>query len=226
MLGARVIMCLAVVAGLAVAARAEIGTNVTGGQSHIVLPSDGDEYAKLVAQAASSDASVDFRALRLAYLSSAARKNSEDPRGLRKPLFEAVQSGDDLQIRAAAEKLITASYIDMFGHKFLRQACEHLHDDACAKEEHFVEFGLLKSIVGSGDGKTCPTGWEVVTVDEEYFVLSMLSVAPKSQALINGPPACDALETTGQSGETQTYFFRIDAVLKDEQAMFEGPRSP
>ena len=222
----RSIALMAVLVALCVGARAEINTRTMAGTSHIILPAGDDDYARLAARAAAGDKNVDFRALRFAYLTSAARKGeTQDPRTLRKALFDAVRGGDDQKVRAAAETLISASYIDMFGHKFLRAACERVHDDACAAEEHFVEFGLLKSIVGTGDGKTCQTGWEVVTVDEEYFLLSMLGATPKRQSLINGPPSCDALDTSGQNGQAATYFFRIEAVLADEQRMFGGAKS-
>src|SRR5262249_54142762 len=131
-------------------------TGASGATPQIVLPHDGDEYSKLVARAAAHDKSVDFRALRFAWLKSAARRHDKaDHTALKDALLAAVKADDDRRVRDVAVKMVSANYTDMFGHKFLRQACAQLHDDACAEQGHFVEFGLLKSIVATGDGKTC-----------------------------------------------------------------------
>lgn len=82
-------------------------------------------------------------------------------------------------------------------------------------------MGLLHSILPTGNGKTCPTGWEVVAINEEYFMLGMVGAKMQRQSLINGPPSCDAMEFINQDGKPETYFFRIEMVLKDEMAELE-----
>jgi Domain of unknown function (DUF4919) len=120
-------------------------------------------------------------------------------------------------------KLLSANYIDLYGHKFLRQACAKLHDDGCAAQGHFVEFGLLNSIMASGDGKTCDTGWEVVAIGEEYFIIGMMGDTPSEQSLIQGKNGtCDLLHVRDKNGKFQDYYFRIDAVLADEMSMLNG----
>jgi hypothetical protein len=222
-MSARSTICL--IAALGAAAFGMAGTNAVAAASQIVLPADKDEYSALVARAATGDQSVDFRALRFAFLKSAARRRMGGRWGtadLQKELFAAMDAGDAQRVRDLAEKIISADYTNMWGHKGLRQACEKLNDAVCAEREHFVEFGLLTSITHSGDGKTCKTGWEVATVAEEYFVLAMMGVRMQQQALIGGAPSCDAMTVTDQNGATVTYFFRIDAVLADEAGMLSG----
>jgi hypothetical protein len=131
-----------------------------------------------------------------------------------------VKDGQADRIRKVATALVSASYVDLFGQKYLRQSCAALQNEACARQGEFVELGLLKSVVESGDGKTCPTGWEVASIDEEYFVLAMVGANLRLQSLVNGPPACDAMDTVDADGKQATYFFRIDAVLADEESMF------
>lgn len=193
-------------------------------QAAIVLPSGNDEYSRLVARAQAGNQTVDFRALRFAFLSSAAHKNGGVDPGMdiQRQMYAAVQANDAAKARSLAEKLISADYINMHGHKVLRQACAILKDQACADREHFIEFGLLNSITHSGDGKTCKTGWEVVTVAEEYFIIAMAGARPNGQALINGTPACDQMTIAMEDGSTQVIFFRIDAVLADEARMLSG----
>ena len=194
-------------------------SSAAGDTPQIVLPHDGDEYSKLVARAAAHDNGLDFRALRFAWLKSAARGHDKaDHYALKDALFAAIKAGDDRGVRDVAVKMVSADYIDMFGHKFLRQACAALHDDACAEQGHFVEFGLLKSIVATGDGKTCDTGWEVVAVTEEYFMIDMLHDQPVRQSIVSGKHgACDLMKASDESGNIQDYYFRIDTVLADEQ---------
>jgi hypothetical protein len=204
-------------------AHADVGPGPAGSIGHIVVPQDQDDYSKLVAQAVSHDQSVDFRAMRFAYLKSAARQreggmSADDD--LQAAIFTAAKAGDDQGVRDAAEKLLSVDYTNMFGQKFLRQTCEHLHDNVCAEQAHFVEFGLLDSIMKSGDGKTCETGWEVTQVREEYFILGMLGTKLRMQSLHMGNPSCDVMDGADKGGKPVTYFFRIDAVLEDERSNF------
>ena len=194
----------------------------TGPMPTIALPSDSDDYAKLVARAAAHDTTVDFRALRLAYLKSAARsrEDSDAVAAQQKQLFAAVAAEDAIAIRDNAIKLLSMDYINMYGHMMLRQSCAFLHDDACTAREHFVEFGLLNSVVDSGNGKSCQSGWEVVTIHEEYFVLDMLGAHLKQQALVHDGHGCDAMTVDDRDGKEAVYYFNADAVLADEAAMF------
>lgn len=203
--------------GIACASAAQADTD-TGAAAKIALPSDGDDYSKLAAAAAAHDMNVDFHAIRFDYLTSAARKRG-DADALRNALFETAKSGSPEDVRDAAIKLLSVDYTNLFGHKYLRQACELLKDQPCADQEHFVEFGLLASITNTGDGKTCPTGWEVANIGEEYFIVAMLGAQVQSQALIDGKPSCDLLNGVAEGGSKVAYYFRIDAVLADENRM-------
>jgi hypothetical protein len=190
-----------------------------GASAQIALPRDGDDYSRLVARAAAGDKSVDFRALRMAHLKSVSyKKGKEDVDALRTSLFGSVKAGENTAVRDAAIKLLSADYTDLYGHKFLRQSCEQLGDTICAQQEHFAEFGLLLSITQSGDGKTCKTGWEVAAIKEEYFVLAMLNTKPKQQALVEH---CDLMSVVDENGAPADYYFRIDAVMEDEESMFK-----
>lgn len=186
-----------------------------GGALAIAMPDGGDEYSVLVARAAAGDKTVDFHALRFAYLKSKAHKEL-DPKPLQQALFDAGDTGDHQKIHDAAVKLLSANYIDMWGHKFLWEACMFLHDDACKVQGQFVQMGLLRSILATGGGKECRTGWEVVSIDEEYFMLSMVGAKVKGQTLVDGTPSCDKIDFVNQDGKDQSYYFRIDAVLADE----------
>ena len=215
---------LALALGLAATAAAAAvnanppATTGAGAAAQVVLPHDGDDYSALVARAAAGDKSVDFRALRMTYLKSAARKRTGNLFAKRKALFSAVEAHDDTAARDAAIAVLSADYTDLAGQKLLRQSCQNLGDSACAEQSHFVEFGLLTSITQSGDGKTCKTGWEVVSIAEEFFILAMQGASLREQALVQN---CDRMDVVDGSGNPAVYYFRIDAEMEDEENMFK-----
>jgi hypothetical protein len=185
----------------------------------------GDAYAQLIARASAGDRSVDFHSLRLAYLKSSSRlltpANLDEITKLRQAMVDSARDGAHARVAEAARKIISLVFIDMAAHKFLRQSCALLKDDACAERHHFVQFGLLRSVTGSGDGKSCETGWEVVTRDEEYFILAMLGANLEKQRLTSGGGyTCDEMQVTMQ-GQRRSYFFRVDALLAEMAGRLE-----
>lgn len=194
----------------------------------IALPADGDAYSALVAKAAAHDAGTDFRALRFSYLDSKAHGRAgaqlDKSDQLREAMFVAARAQDHAKVRSNAEQLLAIDYTDLWAHKLLSQSCIALKDEACAELHHFVEFGLLDSIMHSGDGKSCATGWEAVQIGEEYFVLAMMGIKFEQQSLVNaGGHNCDAMQGTAPKGEKVTYFFNIDAMMAAEAKQFAKP---
>jgi len=198
-----------------------------GHNSHHTTVEQSD-YAKLVAQAEAGDEAVDFRAMRFAYLKSPARERARDGTTnlarLHDELFQAAREGDHVRVSGIARQILSMEYVDLFGQKFLSQSCAALHDDACAKQHRFVEFGLLRSILSTGDGASCATAWEVITIQEEYFVLAMRGTKLLQQPLVSGTThSCDEMQVADEQGAEHTYYFNVDAVLADEAAGFKYP---
>jgi hypothetical protein len=183
----------------------------------VVLPHDGDAYSRLVARAEADDAKVDFHALRFAWLDSRQRARAADDTAAAKTMHAAVAAQNAAGVRAAAEQVISIDYTDMEAHKFRRQACHLLGDAACEQHEHFVEFGLLNSIVKGKDGGSPATAWEVSQVKEEYFILAMAGYTPGAQALLqNGGRAFDRLEAADEHGASRSFYFDITVMLPKE----------
>jgi hypothetical protein len=190
-------------------------------------PDDGEEYSRLVAQAAAHDQNTDFHALRFAWLSSAARKRqSEITLGsVTKEMMTAAQANDHGKVRDKAVELLSAQYSDVRAHLYLSHACDLLRDSPCAEQARFVALGLMQSIMKSGDGKSCDTGWDVALISEEYTVLSIMGLQMQQQALISGQHPCDAMTAKNEKGESVTYFFKIDRIMADEMDRF-GLKKP
>ena len=182
-----------------------------GGTARAQAPAvGGDAYSHLVAQSEAADPGTDFRALRFAWLDSAAHRTASDPSAAQKAMHDAAGRTDNAAVRSAAERVIAAHYTDLEAHMMRRLACVALKDDACATHEHFVEFGMLKSILDSGDGKTPDTAWHVASIEEEYFVMQIAQVSLKQQALVsqNGR-AFDHLTVTTADGTDKAMWFDI-----------------
>ena len=195
--------------------------------SGVQLPNFGDDYSALAARAAAHDESIDFRALRLAFLKSPAYQKvgvataslAQLNREMVDATHQPVSVGAPI-VRQKAEQFLSIDYIDINAHKLLRQSCAALKDDACVEANHFVEFGLLNSIIHSGTGDTCAKGWEVVDIREEYFVLAtVLNTKFQKQSLVSEDGhACDVMAVTDEKGAPRTYYFNVDHVMAALQA--------
>jgi len=193
----------------------------------IALPNDGDEYSRLVARAAAHDTDTDFHALRFAWLNSAARKRQSEMTlgNVIKEMMAAAQANDHGKVRDKAVELLSAQYTDMRGHLYLSHACDLLKDAPCAEQARFVALGLMQSIMSSGDGKSCDTGWDAALISEEYALLSFMGLQMQRQALVSGQHPCDAMTAKNEKGESVTYFFKIDRIMADEMDRF-GLKKP
>jgi hypothetical protein len=183
----------------------------------VVTPNDGDAFSKLTAQAEAGDPRTDFRALRFAWLDSAARKRSGDIAARSDVMWKAAEAKDHAKVKSAAEAVISIQYSDLDSHMLRREACTALKDEACADHEHFIEFGLIKSILDSGDGKAPATAWHVASVAEEYFVMRIAQVQPKQQDLVeqNGR-TYDHLTVATADGQEKSMWFDITDFFKKE----------
>jgi hypothetical protein len=79
-------------------------------------------------------------------------------------------------------------------------------------------MGLVKSVLGSGDGKSPETAFVVIAIEEEYSVLATFSLTLVSQALVNlGASAFDRMEVKKRdSDQTVTLYFNVDRLLQSK----------
>jgi hypothetical protein len=184
-----------------------------------------DLYAKLVERAESGEA-VDFDELRLAYLDSPefaqGRAAHDRVLDLRKAMFEAMKADDAATARARADETLKLVYVDLHAQKARHQACAILKDQTCAERGKRVATGLLKSVVSSGNGRSCGTAWKVVTVDEEYFVLDILEMDLSQQSLVDRDGhTCDQMDVKDGAGRPRTYYFDVGSMLAAQQRLLE-----
>lgn len=82
-------------------------------------------------------------------------------------------------------------------------------------------FGLLASIVNSGDGKSPTTAFKVISVDEEYAILNYMGAKLKRQSLQG---MCDVMEVL-IDGKLTTIYFDVSIHLEAMQREFKPANS-
>jgi hypothetical protein len=189
----------------------------TAESSAISVPAFGDEYSLLVAKLELGDTNIDYAAFRESFLHSkqfeVAGSRHEELRRLRASVPELIQKSQYSELVRTMKSILSIDYTDMSAHKFLQQTYKIVGDEVNTKKYHDIEFGLLNSIVRNGDGKSCPTAWPVVQIEEEYFILGVLGAKLRHQSIDNQGGLCDKMETS-RDGRDATYYFDVARILK------------
>jgi hypothetical protein len=183
-------------------------------------------YDALVARAKAGDPTLDYRALRDAY----AESESYQPYGagnedMTQKMRKAFAAGDCAATLESAHVIIDTTFVDLGAH-MLSARCNELDGNAERAAFHRgIAKGLLDSILNSGDGATEKTAYVVVTIAEEYVVLSALGLHASGQTLANDDghvfDVIDAAQVA--SGETKTVYFQIDRPMAWMSHSLEHP---
>jgi hypothetical protein len=188
-----------------------------GSSTPVLVPNSGDKYSKFVKQLEAGDTNINYQEFRESFLESEQFKTAGQLKPglstLRKELRELMKGSNYSEIIDVANKMLSIDYTDMEAHKILRQTYKILRDTANERKHHDIEFGLLNSIVKRGDGKTCQTGWPVIQITEEYFILQMIGAKVLKQSVDNTAGLCDKMEVQTAAGN-KTYYFEVSKVFE------------
>jgi hypothetical protein len=169
-------------------------------------------FAVLLERAKKSDATLDFKELRMAYTETSDYSPYGGDRETRKKMFAALNAKEFDAAVESAEKILAKNFVEINAHFVAYVA----HREAGRAEKStfhkFMFDGLVKSITSSGDGKTAETAYVVITTDEEYTLFNILGLSAAGQALItqNGHSFDRMTVTNPKTNETVAYFFNID----------------
>lgn len=78
---------------------------------------------------------------------------------------------------------------------------------------------LLEAIMSSGDGKTCSTGFHVISVADEYVFLHVFDLEMTSQSLTSDQ--CDYMALEKGKYKVDGIYFSIGKILEDEMKLFK-----
>ncbi len=192
------------------------------GQSQIAVPVFGDKYSEYVEGLESGHTDIDYQDFRFSFIKSKqfriASQKSKDISLLKDAMYEQMDKLNYEEIISLAKQILSIDYTNMMAHKILSQTYDMVDDVANAQKYETIEMGLLKSIIQSGDGKSCETAWKVIQVSEEYFILEMLGVELERQSIISNGGLCDRMDVTDE-GEPSTYYFDISKIFENRDKL-------
>jgi hypothetical protein len=183
----------------------------------ITVPSFNDKYSNYITQLEQGETNIDYQDFRFSFLESKqfviAKQNTIKLKELEAELFGEMEKENFTKIIDIAIRMLNIDYTSLIAHKALRQTYEYIGDTNNAAKYKTIQFGLLKSIVQKGDGKSCATGWPVIQISEEYFILKMLEADVVEQSIYNTDGVCDKF-VVKVNNEQRTYFFEITKVFE------------
>lgn len=183
----------------------------------IIIPKFNDKYSDFVQQLETGNTDIDYTAFRNSFPDSkqftvkSERRTEYD--SLENEVYKAIKKSDYRQVIELTKSILSIDYTSMFAHKYLQQTYKILGDTLNKNKYHDIEFGLLYSIVNSGDGKTCETAWQVVQIEEEYFILDMLGADLQEQSISKSKKnICDRMKVKTDDGDA-VYYFGVNKVF-------------
>lgn len=173
------------------------------------------EYSTFMKELNIGHFDIDYQQFRISYIYSDEfkTKGASDYNDLKQEVYKYIQKKKYSKVIEACQKMLKIDYTSMFAHKYIQQTAKITRDSVLYKKHHHIEFGLLKSIVHHGDGKTCETSWEVTQIEEEYFILEMIGAKLKTQTLEG---LCDRMEVT-QDKRKKTHYFGVHYVFESRK---------
>ena len=172
------------------------------------------KYDALKAKVQGGDTNIDWREIRLDAV--VADVDGEfDWHQANTAGVAAFNAGDYEGALRKGQEIIQHNIANGDGHFLAMVSLKHLEKQDEAAKEKLIVDQIVKSIMSSGDGKTADTAWFTVSTSEEYFVIRILGLKPKSQALVkNGPHSLDKMTVVGEDGKETTLWFNTDTDIE------------
>lgn len=172
------------------------------------------KYDALKARVQGGDINIDWRDLRLDAV--VADVDGEfDWHQANTAGVAAFNAGDYEGALHKGQEIIQHNIANGDGHFLVMVSLKHLGKQEETAREKLIVDQILQSILRSGDGKTADTAWFTVSTSEEYFVIRLLGLRPKSQSLVkNGAHSFDEMTVVGEDGKETTLWFNTDTDIE------------
>jgi Domain of unknown function (DUF4919) len=180
------------------------------------------KYDALKAKIQSGDINIDWREIRLAAVVAGVdgefdwhQSNTEG--------VTAFNAGNYAKALQKGQEILQHNIANGDGHFLAMVALKHLgKPDEAAKEKLIIDK-IVQSILSSGDGKTADTAYFTVSTSEEYFLIRLLGLKPKSQSLVkNGAHSFDQMTVIGEDGKETALWFNTDTDIELTRRVGEG----
>jgi len=181
----------------------------------VIIPPHNDVYSEFVKKLEAGETNIDYRRFRESFIESKQfkMKGRSDYDSLKKAVHREMKNKNYPEIIKTTKSMLSIDYTSMFAHKILQQTYKILGDTVNKNKYHDIEFGLLKSILNSGDGKSCATARHVIQIEEEYFILDMIGAKLIKQSIENDGGLCDKMKVKTDKGK-KTYYFEVTKVFE------------
>ena len=188
--------------------------------SQIIVPNHNDKYSEYVQMLENGDTDIDYQDFRFSFLKSEQFLIASNLYNLTTQMYAEVDKSNYAEIISITQQMLSMDYTNMLAHKILSQTYSSLGDTLNAQKYKTIQFGLMRSILNLGDGKTCATAWTVIQISEVYFILDMLDAKVKQQSLYNKGGFCDKIDAVLE-GKKKTYYFEVSKVIEGYKKKFE-----
>jgi hypothetical protein len=155
-----------------------------------------------------------FRNLRL-YYTETPRYNPYAANEAQQAMFVALREKQYKKALEHAQSVLEKNYVNIDAHFICAVAYKEIGEQDRYKFHQYVMYGLVDSILSSGDGKTPETAYHVISVDEEYAVLNTLGFKVVKQSLMESKGhSYDKMEVLHmKSKEPGMIYFNVDMPL-------------
>jgi Domain of unknown function (DUF4919) len=172
------------------------------------------KYDALKTRVQSGDLNIDWRDLRL----DAVVADVDGPFDWHQANTAGVaafNAGDYEEALRKGQEIIQHNLANGDGHFLAMVSLKHLGKQEETAREKLIVDRIVQSITSSGDGKTADTAWFTVSTSEEYFVIRILGLKPKSQSLVKqGTHSLDEMTVVGEDGKDTTLWFNADTDME------------
>ena len=132
----------------------------------------------------------------------------------REAVITAYKAKDYKKVFELSDRWLAKCPVDADVHTVRSAAATSLGDIKSYVHHLYFAYGLMQSVMQSGDGLTPKTAFKVISVAEEYSVLREFGAEVIEQSLIDGP--CDKMKCKYPDGKEVTLYFDVSIPIKAE----------
>jgi len=173
------------------------------------------KFTAMYEAATQEPGAADFTALRQAWAADEAMQEVAETPERDEELARAMAENDHQTVARIAGEMLAEAPLSIRLHMLASTAMELTGDAAGCERHKELAKGLVQSILGTGDGLSIETAFHVVSVEEEYAVVSLFGVEPTDQAFqeVDGR-SYDVISVVSEDGSQEgQIFFNVDAVV-------------
>jgi hypothetical protein len=130
----------------------------------------------------------------------------------REAIIAAYREKDYRKVFDLSEPWLAKCPVDADIHALRSTAATALGDIKGSIHDLYFAYGLMDSVIQSGDGQSPKTAFKVISVAEEYSVLREFGAQVTGQALVDGK--YDQMKCKFPGGKEATVYFDVSIPLK------------